>query len=191
MQRLTDADATTGAPINTQLTGLALVGTGANSGLSVTLDPAHLANDVGTMSFLVTSPTTPGTEIHGTIADTLTVFYQVSIGGVPVATGVEQFTSTGTWEAFLPAGANEVTNFKIILDTHVDPANGQHVVSSFAVPEPSTWIMLAAAGLIVPAYAVGGAGGGRECRPWPAGADRRIEVNGLGAAVTDPGGTVR
>ncbi len=47
VQRLADADATTGAAINTQLTGL-----GRRGGLSVALDPANLANDVGTMSFL-------------------------------------------------------------------------------------------------------------------------------------------
>lgn len=154
VSRLSDADATTGAAINTQLTGLALMGTGANSNLSVTLDPANLANDVGTMSFLTVGPTVPGTEIGGTITDTLTVYYLVSIGGTPVGTGVEHFTSSGTWEAFLPAGQNEVTDFKIIIDTHVDPSGSIHVVSSFMVPEPSTWIMLAAAGLIVPTYVV-------------------------------------
>jgi hypothetical protein len=150
VQRLADADATTGAPINTMITSLNLLGPG---GLSVTLDPANLANDTGTMSFLLTTPPTPGTEVGGTIIDTLNVYYLASIAGVPVATGHESFTSTGTWEAFLPVGTSEVTDFKIILDTHVAPGFA-HVVSSFPVPEPSTWIMLAAAGVMVPAYAV-------------------------------------
>jgi hypothetical protein len=150
VQRNGDADATTGVPITTQLTGLALSGPG---GLTVSLDPAHLADDMGTMSFLVNSPTVPGTEVTGTITDTLTVYYQVTIPGVGSFTGKEDFTSTGTWEALLSTTTYpEVTDFKIILDVHVDPSGGQHIVSSFAVPEPSTWVMLAAAGLIVPAY---------------------------------------
>lgn len=152
VMRMGDADATTGASIDSQLTGLSLLGP-PGSNLSVTLDPAHMGDDLGTMSFLTTGPTTPGTEIFGTITDTLTVYFQVSISGMVVGTGSEQFTSTGYWEAFLPAGSNEVTDFKIIIDTEL-ASNAQHVVSSFAVPEPSTWIMLAAAGLIVPAYAV-------------------------------------
>jgi hypothetical protein len=42
-------------------------------------------------------------------------------------------------------------SFRIVIDTHIDP-NGVHVVSSF-VPEPSTWAMLVAAGVMVPGYA--------------------------------------
>jgi PEP-CTERM motif len=160
VQRLADADATTGAPIKTQIIGLSLLGTGPLSGVPVTLDPNHLAEDTGTMSFLVTSPTNPGTEISGTITDTLNVFFQAIIPGVPVpVTGHEVFTSFGFWEAFLPAGANEVVDLHIIIDTHVDP-NGVHVVSSF-VPEPSSWILVAIGGLVVPAYAAW-----RRRRPW-------------------------
>jgi hypothetical protein len=154
VDRLADADATLGTAIGTQLTSLNLLGTGTFSNLSITLDPAHLAQDTGTMSFLTVGPTLPGTQIGGTITDTLTVWYQATLSGAVVASGTETFTSKGTWEAFLPAGANEVTNFKIILDIHVDPVNGQHVVSSFsAVPEPSSWILCAMGGLAVPAYA--------------------------------------
>ena len=87
VQRLGDADATTGAPIDTQLIGLSLVGTGTSADLSVTLDPTHLADDTGTMSFLITTPIVPGTEIGGTITDTLNVYYLVSIPGDLVATG--------------------------------------------------------------------------------------------------------
>jgi len=145
-----DADATTGAPITTQLLSLNLVGTGAFSGVSVTLDPNNLPNDTGTMSFSVTTPVVPGTQIGGSITDTLNVFYLATLPGGGTVTGEEMFTSSGTWTAFLPAGATEVTDFKIIIDTHVDPSGDIHIVSSFAVPEPSTWIMLLTAGVIVP-----------------------------------------
>ena len=162
VQRQGDADATTGTPITTQLVGLSLLGTGNYSNLSVTLDPNHLANDTGTMSFLVTTPITPGTEIGGTITDTLDVYFQASRAGVVIATGHEHFTSSGTWEAFLPVGSNEVTGFAIILDTHITPG-GRHIVSSFVgsgvVPEPSSWILCAIAGVVVPTYA-----GWRRCR---------------------------
>jgi len=157
VQRLADADATTGVAIDTLLTGLSLHGTGAFSNLFVTLDPAHFHDNVndntGTMSFLVTSPVTPGTVVSGTISDTLNVYFQAAIPGDGTVFGHELFTSSGTWRAFLPANSNEVdiTTFQIIIDIHIDP-NSVHVVTS--LPEPSTWIMLAAAGLIVPAYAV-------------------------------------
>jgi hypothetical protein len=153
VDRLGDADATTGAPISTQLLNLNLMGTGPFSGVSVTLDPAHLADDLGTMSFLVNTPVTPGREVFGTISDSLTVYYLVSVPGMPDVTGVEHFTSFGTWEAFLPAGATEVIDFNIVIDTHIDPTGDVHVVSSFAVPEPSSWILFAIGGLAVPAYA--------------------------------------
>jgi hypothetical protein len=145
--RLADADATTGAAISTQLLSLNLVA----PGVSVTLDPNHLADDVGTMSFLVTTPVVPGTQIGGTITDTLDVFFVATIAGVGTLAGEEHFTSFGTWEAFLPAGATEVIDFKIIIDTHIDPSGNQHIVSSF-VPEPSSWILCAMGGLAVPAY---------------------------------------
>ena len=146
VQRLGDADATTGAPISTQITSLNLLAPG---NLSITLDPGNLANDTGTMSFLTSGPTLPGTEIHGTIVDTLNVYFQVSVAGTVVATGHKFFTSSGTWEAFLPYGSNEVTDFNIILDVHTAP-DAQHIVTS--LPEPSTWVMLLTAGMIVPAY---------------------------------------
>jgi hypothetical protein len=102
------------------------------------------------MSFGITS-INPSGVVLGTIFDTLNVFFLANIAG-SVITGHEQFTSTGTWEALLLPGSNEVVDFKIILDTHVDPTGDIHVVSSFVVPEPSTWVVLATAGLIVPAY---------------------------------------
>ena len=149
VDRLQNADATTGAPINTQITGLSLLGTGAYSGLSVTLDPNNLANDTGTMSFTVTSPIVVG-EISGTIVDTLNVYYVVSIPGVAPVYGHELFTSYGYWQAYL-TDSGLVLNFQIIIDTHVDP-NGRHIVSSF-IPEPSSWFMLLSGGLVVvPAY---------------------------------------
>jgi hypothetical protein len=151
VQRLADADATTGAPIDCLLTGLALTGQGPTGAIVVTLDPAHLADDTGTMSFSTVGPTVPGTEIGGTITDTLNVYFQAVIPSVGTITGHESFTSTGTWEAFLPVGSNEVTDFRIIIDFEITP-NGQHVVST-SVPEPGTWVMLAAVGLMVPAYA--------------------------------------
>jgi len=154
VSRLADADATTGTAIGTQLVSLNLLGTGTFSNLSITLDPTQPPS-TGTMSFLTVGPTVPGTEIGGTITDTLTVFFEATLSGVVVARDTKTFTSTGTWEAFLPAGANEVTDFKIIIDTHVDPQNGVHIVSSFvaSVPEPSSWILCAIGGLVVPAYA--------------------------------------
>lgn len=148
VQRLSDADATTGAAISTQITGLSLVGP-PGSGIKVGLDPANLANDTGTMSFLVTSPVVAGKEIFGTISDTLNVYFVASTpGGVII--DHELFTSYGFWEAYLPAGKNEVMDFKIIIDYHIT-SGGEHIVSSF-VPEPSTWAMLAAVGVIVPGY---------------------------------------
>lgn len=153
VQRLADADATTGAPISTMLTGLSLESAPPYPPgfVTVTLDPALAST--GTMSFAITTPIVPGTEIGGTISDTLTVNSLVSIIGAAPILVTENFTSSGRWQAFLPDGSNEVTNFQVIIDTHVDPVNGVHIVSSFPVPEPSTWIMLVAAGLIVPACA--------------------------------------
>jgi hypothetical protein len=156
VMRLADADATTSAPIDTQITGLNLMGP-PGSGVTVTLDPNHLGDDTGTMSFAITSISTDGV-VMGTIADTLNVFYQANIAGA-IVTGHELFTSAGTWTALLTSASNEVIDFKIIIDTHVDPQGNIHVVSSF-VPEPSSWIMLAMAGLAVPAYA-----GWRRRRP--------------------------
>jgi len=152
--RQEDANATTGATIQTQITGLALIGNTRFGNITADLDPAHLADDKGTMSFLVTTPVLPNTAqvIGGTIQDTLDLFWRATIPGMLPITGEEHFTSQGTWTAFLRADQNGqgiVTDFKIIIDLHVDPS-GQHTVTS--LPEPSTWAMLAAAGVLVPGY---------------------------------------
>jgi hypothetical protein len=150
-----EANATTGAEVSTLLTGLSLVGTTSLGPVAVTLDPAHLAEDVGTMSFLATSPVVPNQTqvVEGTIVDKLTLFWLATIPGIAPITGVENFTSAGTWRGILDADQNGqglVREFKIVIDFHVDPL-GQHTVSS--IPEPSTWVMLVTACVMVPGYA--------------------------------------
>jgi len=155
VKRPDDANATTGAEIMTQITGLSLVGHTPVGDVSVSLDPDRLADDKGTMSFQATTPVIPGIlqVIGGTITDTLNIFWIANIPGIEPVRGEEHFTSQGTWQALLLAdqnGQGVVSEFKIIIDFHVDP-KGQHTVTS--TPEPSTWIMLGTACVIVPGYA--------------------------------------
>jgi len=155
VERLQDANATTGAQIQTQITGLSLLGNSAFGPVFADLDPNHLADDNGTMSFLVTSTVIPNAlqMVGGTITDTLDLFWRATIPGMEPIFGEERFVSQGTWQGILRADQNGqgiVTDFKIIIDAHIDPS-GQHVVTS--TPEPSTWIMLGTACVIVPGYA--------------------------------------
>jgi len=157
VERLEDANATTGAQIQTQITGLALMGNSSVGPVFADLDPNHLADDKGTMSFLATSPIIPNAlqTVSGTITDTLDLFWRATVPGIPpiVKFGEEHFVSQGTWEGILRADQNGqgiVTDFMIIIDSHVDPS-GQHTVTAF--PEPSTWIMLGTACVMVPGYA--------------------------------------
>jgi hypothetical protein len=138
--------------IQTQLTALSLVSTTPVNGgnVTVTLDPSHLADDTGTMSFVVTTPTAPGTLIGGTITDSLNVFFQANVPGVGPVFGHEDFMSSGTWQAFLPIGSSTVTGFRVLVDNHTAPG-AEHTVSS--VPEPSTWLAWAMVGLVAPLYA--------------------------------------
>jgi len=157
VERLEDANATTGDPISTLLTGLSLVGNSRFGPVTAGLDPDHLADNVGTMSFQVTTPIIPNAvqTVGGTITDTLTVFWLATVPGIEPITGVEIFQSFGTWEGILSAdqdGQGIVTDFTIIIDSHVDPL-GQHTVTS-TIPEPSSCSMIiVAAGVMMSGYA--------------------------------------
>jgi len=172
------ADATLGGgPIPIQITELSMVSTapvnvgGINYNVFVTLDPNNLPNDTGTMSITGTA------AAGGAFSSTLDVFFLATFepvgGGVSIPiTGEEIFTGSGLWSPTPPAGAVIVpgavgdqnanmhtglssgqSDFFISgLGLHVAPNGGHTVVTAFSIPEPSTWIMLVTAGLIVPVY---------------------------------------
>jgi hypothetical protein len=76
-----------------------------------------------------------------------TTRFEANIPGVATITRHQASTSTGIWQATLPAGANEVTDFKIVLDNYIDP-NGVHVVSSVPEPDSLTLVGIGIAGLV-------------------------------------------
>jgi hypothetical protein len=168
------ADATIGGgPVPIQIVALSLVSAapvtigGFNYRLTAKLDPANLANDVGTI-------TISGSGAGGTFAANLTVFGEVDFtplnGGptIPTALTMKVFNSTANWtstpasNAVLVAGLVGNQNANL----HTNLAAGQHdfyVISpvqemandlslhivdpAVTVPEPSSIALLLAAGL--------------------------------------------
>jgi hypothetical protein len=138
-----------------------------NNGLAyyfVTLTPAVAST--GTMDITFTS------AAGGTFASTLDLNLDIHKGAlngkvVDSLTNV-MLTNTGAaWGRTPPpgsvviAGVNSMLNGKDTSQdfwpvppvTEVHPGGGAHVVTDASIPEPSTWIMLLTAGVIVPAYA--------------------------------------
>jgi len=147
----------------TSLTVLALqLASTTTPGLFVTLNPNVLSTGSMTITF--------ATATNGTFTSTLDVNYDVhsgSVAGPVVGTGTEMFTATDiAWGRTAPPGAITITGVNYLLngsDTSADfwPVPFQeltpvptsiHSVDPASVPEPSTWIMLASAGLIVPVW---------------------------------------
>jgi hypothetical protein len=163
VQRLNQVSAPVGSTGTTSLVVDALqLQSTVNPAIFVTLDTSQTSG--GSMNITFTSPTA------GTFDSSLTVFYDVRVGGVNgniVATGSEMFTATNVgWGRTAPAGAVAITGINYLLngsDTSADfwptpfvelnPNASHSVTVASYVPEPSTWIMLVTAGLMVPAYA--------------------------------------
>jgi hypothetical protein len=117
----------------------------------VSLDPANLANDTGTLSVM-------GTSTGGTFSSTLDVFFEIQFiplvpGPAPSPIfGETMFTGSGTWTSqappesvnpgagFFPTG----TEASLLASHSVQPAT--------FVPEPSTWIHCAWALLAMPVH---------------------------------------
>jgi len=108
----------------------------------------------------------------GTFTSFFDVFFDLRKGALngPIAqSGDLTLTNTGdTWGRIPPAGAltiNGVNQFLLggsnrngdfwpgipFQESH--PGQGVHAVTNASIPEPSTWVMLLTAGMIVPAYA--------------------------------------
>jgi len=129
----------------------------------VTLSPN--APSIGLMDITFAS------ALGGTFASTLSLNLDIHKGSLN-GTVVDSLpnillTNTGAgWGRIPPPGAVVIDGVNHLLngvDTSQDfwpippvievhPGGGQHVVTTGSVPEPSTWIMLVTAGMIVPAY---------------------------------------
>jgi len=130
-------------------------------GLFVTLDPTIASTGSMAITFV--------TADSGTFTSTLDVHFEIHMGsliGPVVGTGEEVFATTATaWGRTAPPGAVTIPGINYLLngmDTSTDfwpvpftevagsPIPAQHSVDAASIPEPSTWIMLLTAGVIVP-----------------------------------------
>jgi len=168
IQRQADA-VINGGPAPIMITNLSLQGTapvnigGSFFDVFVTLDPAHLAQDTGTIAIM-------GTTAGGTFNSTLDVFFEAQftpLGGGPPIDIFNNLTLSQTGAAWGPTPApgdvivtgndtlpsEQLANLHTVLDPNevdffVTPplieqeaGLGQHVVDPAPVPEPGTLIL--------------------------------------------------
>lgn len=112
-----------------------------------------------------------GSPLGGTFTSSLDVFFDIHFGSLtgPIVYSSDLvLTNSGdTWGRTPPIGAELINGINYLLDgkdTNQDfwpgvplieshPNGAMHTVTYAMTPEPSTWVMLITAGVLVPAYA--------------------------------------
>jgi hypothetical protein len=149
--RLTDADIN-GNPIPIQLLSLSWQSVGlvdvdgVRYSVTATLDPAQLADDVGTMSIM-------GSQLGGTYSAQLDAYLQVVFTPQQNPDSFEVFVPlrlnnpNGTWVGKPSHIPNEVYFDPSVTVYNIDDGMGQVILDPVPTPEPGTLVLFSAAAL--------------------------------------------